>query len=266
MSELQVSGCLDLRAENKNGKTIISDCFFTSPYKLAKPFYNEGEFSQDAYTEIMVMCASPGVLSGDTYNMRFDFSENTKTIITEQSYRKLYNTNKISKQDTVIQLGENASLYYIPYPVIPFAGSRFNSKTEIKLRQSSRLIYGDIMSCGRQGMGEQFAFKELTSRTAVYIDECLNFLDNNYMINDDSEHSMDFSGMGFFEAYSCQGVFVLYGFNDFSLESISVPVGLEAAVSKSSSDGLTVRMLGNSANELHNFASNLFLPLFKADK
>jgi len=266
MSELQISGRLDLCAENKNGKTIISDCFFTSPYKLAKPFYNEDAPSQNAYTEIMIMCASPGVLSGDIYNMRFDLSENTKTIITEQSYRKLYNANKTSRQNTGIQLGENASLYYVPYPVIPFAGSRFNSKTEIKLRGSSRLIYGDIMSCGRQGMGEQFAFKELTSRTAIYIDEGLNFLDNNYMVNGDSEYDIDFSGLGFFETYSCQGVFVLYGFNDFSLKSITVPAGLEAAVSKSSSAGLTVRMLGNSANELHNFANNLFLPLFKADK
>jgi len=262
MSELKVSSQLNLRMENKNEKTIMSDCFFTSPYKIAKPFYKEGALPKDSYTEIMIMCASPGVLSGDTYNMRFDLSENTKTIITEQSYRKLYNSSVTSKQNTGIQLGENAALYYIPYPVIPFAGSRFNSRTEIKLHCSSKLIFADILTCGRQGMGEQFAFKELTSRTAVYIEEKLIFLDNNYMVRDGCEDNIDFSGTGFFEGYTCMGVFFLYGFDGILLEFGDISEGIEAAVSKSQA-GLTVRMLGKSANELYNYANNKFLPLLE---
>jgi urease accessory protein len=51
----------------QNGKTVMSDCFFTSPFKVAKPFYRD-----NGYTEIMVMCASPGILASDKYNMRFD--------------------------------------------------------------------------------------------------------------------------------------------------------------------------------------------------
>jgi urease accessory protein len=230
----------------------MSDCFFTSPFKVAKPFYRDG-----GYTEIMVMCASPGLLAGDRYNMRFDLSDNTKTAISEQSYRKLYNTESdFSRQDTQIQIGENASLYYVPYPVIPFAGSRFHSRTDIFLRASSKLIFGEILTCGRDGMGERVAFSEFHSRTAVTVDGKPVFLDNSRLVGSGAvkDCDADYSGLGFFEGYSCQGVFFLYGFDDVSLPECE---GIQAAVSKSSA-GFTVRALGGSANSLYRFAGNFF--------
>jgi len=235
----------------QNGKTVMSDCFFTSPFKIAKPFYRD-----NGYTEIMVMCASPGILAGDRYNMRFDLSDNTKTIISEQSYRKLYNTGgDFSRQNTRIQAGENASLYYVPYPVIPFAGSRFRSRTDIFLHSSSKLIFGEIFTCGRDGMGERFAFGELLSRTTVYVDDKPVFLDNSRLLGGaDKDRDADFSGQGFFEGYSCQGIFFIYGPDDVSINESG---GIEAAVSKSSA-GFTVRALGKSANSLYRFAGNFF--------
>jgi urease accessory protein len=233
----------------------MSDCFFTSPFKVAKPFYRD-----DGYTEIMVMCASPGILAGDRYDMRFDLSDNTKTIISEQSYRKLYNTgDDFSRQNTRIQTGENAVLCYIPYPAIPFAGSRFHSRTDIELRPSSKLIYGEIFTCGRDGMGERFAFSEFSSRTAVSVDGKPVFLDNSRLSGsggvtkgyEAEDCEADFSGLGFFEGYSCQGVFFFYGFDKVSLPDRE---GIQAAVSRSSA-GFTIRALGDSANDLYRFAS-----------
>jgi urease accessory protein len=243
LSELSISTAY------QNGKTVISDCFFTSPFKVAKPFYRD-----NGYTEIMVMCASPGILAGDRYDMRFDLSDDTKTIISEQSYRKLYNTgDDFSRQNTEIKAGENAALYYVPYPVIPFAGSRFHSRTDIFLRPSSKLIFGEILTCGRNGMGERFAFREFCSRTAVYVDGKPVFLDNSRLLGSAAkDHDTEFSGLGFFEGYSCQGVFFLYGFGDVSLPERE---GIQAAVSKSSA-GFTVRSLGDSANSLYRFAGD----------
>jgi len=218
----------------------MSDCFFTSPFKVAKPFYRD-----NGCTEIMVMCASPGILAGDHYDIRLDVSDNAKTIISEQSYRKLYHTgDDFSRQNTRIQVGENAALYYVPYPVIPFAGSRFRSRTDIDLRPSSKLIFGEIVSCGRDGMGERFAFSEFSSRTAVSVDGKPVFLDNSSLLG-----KAAFAGLGFFEGYSCQGVFFLYGFDDVSLPGCE---GIEAAISKSSV-GYTIRALAVSANSLYRF-------------
>jgi len=251
-------GELSVSTAYKNGKTVVSDCFFTSPFKIAKPFYRE-----NGYTEIMVMCASPGILAGDRYNIQFDLSDSTKTIISEQSYRKLYNTgDDFSQQHTQIQAGENAALYYVPYPLIPFAGSRFRSRTDIFLRPSSKLVLGEILTCGRDGMGERFAFSEFSSRTAVYVDGKPVFLDNSRLLGsggavkdrDVKDCDTDFSGIGFFEGYSCQGVFFLYGFDNVSLPERE---GIQAAVSKSFA-GFTIRALGDSANSLYRFAESFF--------
>jgi urease accessory protein len=138
----------------------------------------------------------------------------------------------------------------VPYPIIPFAGSRFHSRTDIELRSSSKLIYGEILSCGRDGMGERFAFSEFSSRTAVSVDGNPVFLDNSRLFGGEA----NFSGLGFFEGYSCQGVFFLYGFNDVLLPECE---GIEAAISKAQT-GFTIRALGNSANSLYRFAGNLF--------
>jgi urease accessory protein len=250
---------LSVSTAYKNGKTVMSDCFFTSPFKIAKPFYRE-----NGYTEIMVMCASPGILAGDRYNLRFDLSDSTKTIISEQSYRKLYNTgDDFSQQRTHIKMGEDAALYYVPYPVIPFAGSRFRSRTDIFLRPSSKLILGEILTCGRDGMGERFAFSEFCSRTTVYVDGKPVFLDNTCLLSNGGgavkdrvvkDCETDFSGLGFFEGYSCQGIFFVYGFDDVSLPEHE---GIQAAISKSSA-GFTIRALGDSANSLYHFAGYFF--------
>jgi urease accessory protein len=185
-------------------------------------------------------------------------ADNTKTVISEQSYRKLFNTgDAFSQQNTKIKVGENASLYYVPYPVIPFEGSRFRSRTEIDLRPSSKMIYGEILSCGRQGMGEKFAFAEFSSRTTVSVDGKTVFLDNSRLVGGEA----DFSGIGFFEEYSCQGLFFFYGYDgvlkDFSLEEDDE---VQGALSKSSA-GYTARILGKSADGVFKFAQKAFASL-----
>jgi urease accessory protein len=231
----------------------MSDCSFTSPCKVAKPFYRD-----DGYTEIMAMCASPGILAGDEYDFSFDMDDNTKTIISEQSYRKLYNTGDgAAHQNIHIQIGENAALHYVPCPIIPFAGSRFRSRTEISLRPTSKLIYGEILACGRYGMGERFAFSEFSSRTIVKVDGKPIFLDNAMLTGGRA----DFQGLGFFEGYACQGVFFIYGFDE-KFRAVTLPENpdIQAATSKSSA-GYTVRTLGESASGLYKFAKRLFAPL-----
>ena len=63
---------LFIRAENKNGKTVISDCEFISPIKIAKPFYHKN------FTEIIMMTASAGMLDGDIYDIEIKVCSGAK--------------------------------------------------------------------------------------------------------------------------------------------------------------------------------------------
>ncbi|GHU59471.1 hypothetical protein AGMMS49975_27070 [Clostridia bacterium] len=239
MSELYVKTILE------NDRTVIADSYFTAPLKIAKPFYRE-----DGYTEIMLMCASPGMFADDCYNMRFEFGGGTKTVISAQAYQKLINTGGgEARQNTRINLGENASLCWLPQPSVPFAGSRFRGRTEISVARSSKLFFSDILSCGRTGMGERFAFSEYSSRIAVTVSGKFAFLDNSRLFP--SETAVD--GVGFFEGYNCQGLLYLYG-----VDSVELPqtAGIEAAVSKAR-EGYAVRSLGNRSDEVYEFSKNV---------
>ena len=45
---------------NKNGKTILDDVYFTSPFKVAPPFYKTDDF-----VKVIIMSSSAGTMDGD---------------------------------------------------------------------------------------------------------------------------------------------------------------------------------------------------------
>lgn len=227
---------LFLRTENFNGKTVISDSFFTAPIKIAKPFYC------DNYTEVMMMTASAGILEGDFYDIEIHATENTSLRLTGQSYTKIFRaTEKGAFQKVKITVEKNASFIYFPMPVIPYGGSIFSSFTEVYLNEGCRFAMCDIISCGRKAMNEEFLFKSYRSRTAVYVNGKMKFLDNQKLIPEET----DLKDIGFFEKYSVAGMLYIYG-----CQNILIPQSetSEIAVTKAA-DGNCIRIFSNSADE-----------------
>ena len=80
--------CLYLNIGYENGKTRLTDSYFTQPFKVAKPFEEENGIG------IMVMTATAGILQGDSYDIQVKAGDRTKTVITNQSYTKIFNTRE----------------------------------------------------------------------------------------------------------------------------------------------------------------------------
>lgn len=236
---------LYIKAENHGGRTVISDCKFTSPLKIAKPFYG------DNCTDIMMMTASAGMLEGDFYDIGINVGENASLKFTGQSYTKLFKSDKKgSAQRVSVSVEKGGSLLYFPRPVIPFAESVYSAETEIHLDGSSCFAMCDIISCGRTAMNEKFLFKEYRSRTLAYVDGKLVFLDNVRLVPSE----INLSGIGFFENYSHMGMMYAYGYN--SPPELSEVSEIEAAVSKAS-EGFCIRAAANSADTIYKLFSEL---------
>lgn len=105
-----------------------------------------------------------------------------------------------------ISVENGGKLLYLPQPVIPFAESVFDSRTEIFLDSGSQFVMEDIFSCGRTAMNERFAFKSYRSRTAVHIDGKLAFLDNVKLLPNEA----DPSEIGFYEGHTHSGMMYTY--------------------------------------------------------
>lgn len=235
---------LYLKTENKNNRTIVSDSFFNSPLKIAKPFYRE------KFTEVMMMTASAGILENDFYDIEIDVTENSKLKFSGQSYTKIFKSvEKGAVQKVKINAGKNAEFLYFPMPAIPFRDSIFRSDTEIHLDKTSKFAMLDVVSCGRRAMGEIFDFKSYISKITVYVDKKPVFLDNQRLVPSET----NLSGLGFFENHTHIGMLYLYG---YEIENLPENDNIECGFSKALY-GTCIRILGSSGDDILRFVNKI---------
>ena len=100
----------------RSGKTFIEDSFFTSPFKIMKPFAQD-----DGSISVFLQSASPGILEGDTQIHKINVKSGAGLEIKSQSFEKIYKMDegKSAERKITAEVAENASLIYRPLPCIP---------------------------------------------------------------------------------------------------------------------------------------------------
>lgn len=238
--------CLNITMEERNGRTAMSQCYFTQPFKVTKPF----EYTDT--TQIMIMTATAGIMKGDYYDIKVNAGANTSTLITNQSYSKVFDTmDGFASQSQHIELEKGAEFAWFMKPMILFGNSNFQSDTQIYLGEQTSLFYVDILAGGRIGMGERFAFYKYHGRTLIYNSEGKPiFLDNVLLEPEKGE----IQGLGYFEESTHIGLIYLYGYQEPVLPFAE---GVEAVMSKAQ-EGYVVRIMGSSGDRLYEYAEQLY--------
>ena len=117
----------------------------------------------------MLLNPTGGVLGGDHLVTEIVQEAGTHVCLTTPSATRIYRTaEKPAILETVIHLGEGATLEYFPDHVIPHAGSALRQSLRIEMARGSRAIILDSMASGRVAHGERWSFTEMDSRTEVY--------------------------------------------------------------------------------------------------
>lgn len=234
-----------LTAEVQNGRTVLSECYCTAPFKVMRPFYEQNR------AKVILMTASAGILAGDQYDVRISVGTGADLTVTGQGYTKLFRSeHNPSCQKTTITVHSGAVLHYLPCPVIPFGGSQFSSQTEVLLAPDCRFVWSDILSCGRVGMGERFAMQQYHSRLVIRAAQTPVFLDHCLI----TPEQMDYTSVGFFDGYSHMGTLYLYGGDERAcLEAIrSLPFCGKKGAS-CAREGIVVRALANRGEQIEAF-------------
>lgn len=118
----------------------------------------------------MLLNPTGGVLGGDRFVTEIVLEAGTHVCLTTPSATRIYRTaEKPSNLETTIQVGEGATLEYLPDHLIPHAGSAFRQSLRVEMARGSRAILLDAMASGRVAHGERWSFRELDSRTEVYL-------------------------------------------------------------------------------------------------
>ena len=246
---------LNITAENKNGKTILRDVFFTAPYKIAKPFPEK-----DGGLRIIVMTASAGILEGDEHLVKIDIGNNAKLTYHTQSYEKIHRMEKGSAVKTVnINSASGSTLIYFPFPVIPFENSAFECNYDIKLEDdTSKLAFVDIITCGRKEHNESFLYQYYKNVITISQSNELSFYENTCF----EPLKNEMSSFGMLEGYTHMANVLLCNIKIEGLlekvrEVINIDVKITGGASVGAQGYIVAKIFGATAESLINAADRI---------
>ncbi len=252
---------LYVKAKTIKGMTCLEDYFFTAPFKIAKPFFNE-----KGMMKIIIMSASAGIMEGDCYQIRVELGAGAKVALHGQSYAKIHRMREgRASQRSQFFLEEGAFLDYEQNPVIPYAGSSFQAVSECFLKSGSAFMYSEVFACGREKSGERFEFREYRNCNRVYYYGDLIFLERQMLV----PGCHDLEGIGCFEGYTHQATLAFFydHFDDQLLELLynilEKKSDIEFGLTKTNRFGLIVRILGGNADSLSKILNDLRQECYK---
>ena len=195
-------GFLRLWFARSGSKTILAQSRFSLPLQILTPLA-----LPDGSCYLMLLNPTGGVLGGDRLLTEIVQEAGTHVCLTTPSATRIYRTSeKPAILETVIQLGEGATLEYFPDHVIPHARSALHQSLRIEMARGSRAIILDSMASGRVAHGERWAFSEIDSRTEVYASGKVAYLNRTKIVPETRRPSQ----LGLMEEYdymSCLGLF-----------------------------------------------------------
>jgi len=247
---------LHIETALQNERTVLTKSFCTAPFKIA----NITEDKQQDRLQIMLMSSSPGILDDDEITLQIHVGERCSLELQTQSYQRLFQMNNGARQFLNVDLKAGASFVYIPHPMVPHRNSVFVSKSKIVLEQTSSLIWGEVMSCGRRLNGEIFEFSSFQSITEIFFSEKLVVKENILMRPGET----DLNSIGQLENYTHQASLIFINKSEDINSRIEDIISLlqeqeniQFGVSRLPVHGMIVRLLGFGAEQLFDLLKNI---------
>ncbi|NOU99706.1 urease accessory protein UreD [Paenibacillus planticolens] len=169
-----VSGEITAAFAVRSGITQLVRKYHASPLKIAKTFrYENGTLTGDQPVEqlgVYMMDCSPGLMSGDHYEINVRLEEGARVFLTNQSFTKVHPSlaQQSSSQRQSLHVETGALLEYIPEPLMLYKDARFFSETELHLAPGAACMISDILCPGRTQRGEVFQYSLYTNRMKVW--------------------------------------------------------------------------------------------------
>lgn len=197
-------GHLALEFAQRSDRTILSRSQVQAPLKVQRPFYPEDDQSCHA----VMLHTAGGIVGGDRLSISVQLQPGAQALVTSAAATKVYRTNGLEAQQQVqIQVGEGACLEWLPQETIVFDGALYRQQFKIELAAGATWIGWDLTRLGRSARGEQFDGGEWRSRTEVWQNDRLIWVDPQW-IQGGSDMMTSLHGLA-----SCPviGTFVLMG-------------------------------------------------------
>lgn len=237
---------LHIATKLRDGITHLGKTYCMPPFKLA----DVREDKRDKTLQLMLMSSSPGILDGDEYRIHIELDTDCALDLQTQSYQRIFNMKGSATQHLDVLMQSGSSFSYLPHPSVPHENSSFTTRNKIYLADNCKLIWGEVLTCGRKLNGEVFLFTKYHSITEVFLNNKLIIKENLLM----QPASINVHAMGQMEGYTHQASLICLGF-DIAKEVIksflTTQSGIDFGITETPKGGILVRILGQKAEQLH---------------
>jgi urease accessory protein len=200
------------------------------------------------------------VLDGDVYHFKISVAAGGSLQFHTQSYQRLFHMQNGAVQHMEIEVGDGASFCFLPHPTVPHRNASFTATNAIYLSQQCRLVWGEVLTCGRKESGEAFTFSKYGSRTEIYLHGRLVVKENLLL----QPSVMNVNGIGQWEGYTHQAT-LIYMQEDIPVTQLieSIHEWLQQqeefcfGITALPVSGLLVRLLGYKGEALYNCLQQL---------
>lgn len=243
-SRYRHNGKLDLAFEVRRGYTRMPHVFQQPPLKASRELY-EGK---DPTVTVYLMESSGGMVAGDRNDITLKLASESKVRLIQQSALKIYpsHTGETCFQRIDVDVDEDARLEWMPEVIIPFADAKFQVDTTLRLKESSTVLWGEIIAPGREKRGEIYDYESFRSNFKVYVEEELIAFDSLHF----SPKEADLRRVGVLEDAMYIGSVWLISPNVDQVdvrafqETLRVEEGLQAGITRLEGNAIHCRWLG----------------------
>jgi urease accessory protein len=146
------------------GTTRLIDNIHCGPLRVQKPLYPEG----GAVCHAIIVHPPGGVVGGDRLAIAATVGAGARALLTTPGAAKWYKANgKVSRQDVRLDVGQGASLEWLPQETIFFDHADVALEQTINLAADACYIGCEILCMGRRASGESFATGRVAQRTQI---------------------------------------------------------------------------------------------------
>jgi len=155
---------LGLACAVRLGASRVVHSQHAGPLSLQKALYPEGP----EVCHCIVLHPPGGVAGGDRLEIQIRVEPGARLLVTTPGAGKWYRSGgPQAEQHVAVQVGDGASLEWLPQESIVFDGVRGRMRTTVELAEGGRFIGWEVLCLGRTASGERFTQGRLRTRTEI---------------------------------------------------------------------------------------------------
>ncbi|MDJ1007226.1 MAG: urease accessory protein UreD [Paracoccaceae bacterium] len=124
--------------------------------------------SHGATPEAVFLNTAGGLTGGDRLSLSVDIAPGTHITATTQTAERAYaSAGGVAEVDVTLRIGPGARLDWLPQETILFDSAALHRTTRIELAEGANCLFAEMLTLGRQAMGETVRSLDLLDRRIV---------------------------------------------------------------------------------------------------